>query len=326
MSGTIKCNICGNTENNNVHQVREMMLGLRDVFDYFECSECQCLQITEIPDNISQFYADNYYSFNYTPPYEKRFIKRNKVKLLDKAFIEDKKFLAWLILLTNKKLIERKQWFEPVSGRITSKTRFLDVGCGAGHFLHLLWNAGFTNTVGIDPFIAKDIEYEDGLKIQKKFIFDIDEKYDYISLSHSFEHMPNPIEVMKKISEILSDGGTCMIRIPVFPNYIWEKYGTDWAQIDAPRHFYLHSVKSMQILAEQAGLKIEEVVYDSWEFQFWGSEQYKNDIPLKSELSYESNPQKSIFTDEDIKNYKMESKKLNQLKQGDQATFYLKKA
>jgi len=33
--------------------MREMMYGFRDEFIYIECSECGCLQIAEIPEDIS---------------------------------------------------------------------------------------------------------------------------------------------------------------------------------------------------------------------------------------------------------------------------------
>jgi hypothetical protein len=99
----------------------------------------------------------------------------------------------------------------------------------------------------------------------------------------------------------------------------------DWAQIDAPRHFYLHTLKSIEILCRQAQLGINRVVFDSSEFQFWASEQYKMDIPLRSEKSYVNNPTSSMFTGDQISQYKALAAKLNGQQQGDQAAFYLTK-
>ena len=42
------CNICKNGLG-KIHQVREMMFGFRDVFEYFECSGCGCLQLINPP-------------------------------------------------------------------------------------------------------------------------------------------------------------------------------------------------------------------------------------------------------------------------------------
>jgi len=97
-------------------------------------------------------------------------------------------------------------------------------------------------------------------------------------------------------------------------------------QLDAPRHLYLHSIKSMETLANPVGLKISQVIYDSFAFQFWGSEQYQQDISLNDERSYAVNPKQSFFTEEQIKDFTKRSKVLNQKNQGDQACFYLTKA
>jgi hypothetical protein len=81
----------------------------------------------------------------------------------------------------------------------------------------------------------------------------------------------------------------------------------------------------MNELAEQKGFKLENVVYDSFAFQQWGSEQYKKDIALHDEDSYAVNPDKSPFSSADIKEFETHSNELNASKSGDQAAFYLRK-
>ena len=51
----MKCKICDNSENLQEYKVKEMMFGFREEFHYFECTKCNCLQIAEIPSNISKF-------------------------------------------------------------------------------------------------------------------------------------------------------------------------------------------------------------------------------------------------------------------------------
>lgn len=59
----MQCRICGNQQNNKEYEVQEMMLGYKDSFLYLQCSMCDCLQIEEIPSDISKYYSDNYYSY-----------------------------------------------------------------------------------------------------------------------------------------------------------------------------------------------------------------------------------------------------------------------
>jgi hypothetical protein len=70
---------------------------------------------------------------------------------------------------------------------------------------------------------------------------------------------------------------------------------------------------------------LKETVYDSFAFQYWGSEQYLKDIPLNDERSYAVNPYKSIFSEHKISEYAIRSKALNAEQQGDQAAFYFHK-
>ncbi|HJH26402.1 MAG TPA: hypothetical protein C5S37_06415 [Methanophagales archaeon] len=180
--------------------------------------------------------------------------------------------------------------------------------------------------VGVDPYIDEEVINRD-VKILKKTIHELPDrqKFDLIISNHSFEHIPDQLETLVKVSKILSENGVCLIRMPVRTEYIWNRYGVNWVQIDAPRHFFLHTLKSFELLVKKSGLIIQDVIFDSTEFQFWGSEQYKRDISLMAENSYSVYPKKSIFTNEQIKEFKKMAKGLNMNKKGDQAAFYLTK-
>ena len=208
--------------------------------------------------------------------------------------------------------------------KINYNSRILDVGCGAGNLLYSLNEIGFKNLVGVDPYINEEV-IDGNVKILKKTVHELPDrqKFDLIISNHSFEHIPDQLETLLKISKILSEKGVCLIRMPVKTEYIWNRYGINWVQIDAPRHFFIHTIKSFTYLAKKAGLVIKNITFDSTEFLFWGSEQYKRDTPLKTEDSYSVNPKKSIFTAKQIRKFRKMAKELNMNKQGDQAAFYL---
>jgi hypothetical protein len=130
--------------------------------------------------------------------------------------------------------------------------------------------------------------------------------------------MADPKEVVNHISRLLSPEGCALIRIPVSDSNAWHKYRECWVGLDAPRHFFLHNHKSMGILLENTDLKIDEIVYDSTEFQFTGSEKYLRDLPF--------NTPDTIFSKDELRKFKKEAKLLNNNNQGDTACFYLKKS
>jgi hypothetical protein len=113
--------------------------------------------------------------------------------------------------------------------------------------------------------------------------------------------------------------------MPVKTTYIWKKYGVNWVQIDAPRHFFVYSTKSIEIMLKKTDFHLEKVVFDSTEIMFCGSEQVKRGIPFNANNSWIKNQKKSIFTKKQINEYKNHAEVLNNENCGDQAIFIIKK-
>jgi len=317
----MQCKICGNTDNNTVYQAKEMMLGYRDTHDYFQCHECECLQLVNVPDNLPDYYPKDYYSYS-TVGFPRGL---KKSLLAQRDYYAATGHGSWLGKLLAKYRPETKlATLQPTD--INRQSRILDVGCGAGHLLYALKDAGFSNLLGVDPFNEGDIDYKNGLLIAKQTLEETEGKWDLIMMHHSFEHISEQHETLRAAAERLNDNGYCLIRVPTVSSWAWEHYGVDWVQLDAPRHLYLHSIKSMTLLAKECGLQVANIVYDSFAFQFWGSEQYEQDIALHDKNSYAVTPDNSSFSVEQIAAYTKQANLLNHKKQGDQAVFYLTKA
>lgn len=316
----MQCRICNNTDHNKTYTAKEMMLGLRDEHVYFECADCGCLQIADVPENLPEYYPDDDY-YSYEKIKGSKGIKGSLIKQRDRFAATGKGFIGKLM----QGLQPHDKLPSIAHANVSLDSKILDVGCGAGHLLHSMQDAGFNNLLGIDPFNAEKINYDNGLQIDQKSIHEMqgDAQWDLIMFNHSYEHVFDQHEVLQKVHQLLKPGGMCLIRVPTVTSWAWRTYGVDWVQLDAPRHLFLHSVKSMHTIAEANGFKLDDVVYDSFAFQFWGSQQYQKDIPLNDAKSYAVNPDQSAFTGEQIKEFESKSKQLNKEKSGDQAAFYL---
>ena len=317
----MKCRVCSNNKNNRIISVKEMMIGTRELFDYLICNKCDCIQILNYPQNLNFFYSSNYYSLKTIKHSKENFLKKSLKKLRNNYTIFNKSFTGQLIYY----FFPNKQFRFLSNINLNYNSSILDVGCGNGEFLLELNKMGFNNLLGIDTYLDQDIDYSDNLKIIKKNLKDINSTWDVVIFNHSFEHFFDPKSVFKQVNRILNVNGVCIIRMPIVPCYAFEKYQENWVQIDAPRHMIIHSIKSINFLIKEYKLKLLDIKYDSDEFRFWGSIQYKNNIPLTSSNSYFNEKRKSIFSSSQIKVFKKKAKDLNIKEIGDQCIFYLKR-
>ncbi|KPK13782.1 MAG: hypothetical protein AMJ67_17025 [Betaproteobacteria bacterium SG8_41] len=314
------CKVCGNEEGNIPYTAREMMYGTREAFPYFQCKSCACLQILEFPENMRPHYPRRYYSLEIYDGRKFKGLAGQFRKLQYRASVFPSGVLAALL---NGVLGKREYWIFEGLG-VAQKSRILDVGCGNGRsFLYPLAEIGFVGLMGCDPFLEQDIHYANGLRIRKGSVHEMSGTWDVITYHHSFEHVADPQAQLNRVAELLAPGGLCIIRIPTVSSWAWEHYRTNWAQLDAPRHFFLHSRESMERMAAQAGMELYGVVYDSNHFQFSGSEKLVNDVPLSAPCT----PGLVNAVKRKIKKmgYARRARQLNRSGRGDQAAFFFRR-
>lgn len=313
------CKICGNGSNIKIFVLKEMMYGTRDKFEYFQCSVCDCIQIVNIPENMDKYYPSDYYSYNIRDEslkvdlfrsYQCRSIIGAANSLMGRLLTHNYKYPSYYNYLKELKLYNRK-------------ARVLDIGSGSGELLKDFYKVGYKNLTGVDPYIKQEITYNKNFRILKRSLFDLDATYDCIMMHHSLEHMDNHHEVMKKLHSVLSKAGRMLIRIPIVSHPLMDQYGTNVVSLDAPRHFFIHSRKSISLLLNQNGFKIDKIVFDAHEFSFWASEQYKKNVSLHN--NPESFLVKKRFSDNEIEKFKNEIKKLNDAGESDNVALYVSK-
>ncbi len=312
------CKICGNESENRQHMAKEMGFGLRETFEYLECGACGCVQLVQIPEEMARYYPPEYYSF------QKHGRLKTFVRHKWSAFGLGRRsalgaFFSTLFAPNGSTQAIRR-------AGISNGARILDIGCGSGRLLLDLAYLGFTNLTGADPFIRQDLVYDNGVKVFKRPLLEMPGQFDLIMLHHSYEHMDRPAEAMVQVKRLLSPGGQIIIRIPVASSYAWREYGVNWVNLDAPRHFFLHTFRSIEILAGQAGLQVFQVVHEGNDEQFWASEQFARDIPSNDPRSLGASPIKRILHWPRIKAYKARAAELNRTGQGDLVCFHLRRA
>jgi len=318
---TTPCILCGNTTGNQLYTVKELQFGLAEYFEYQLCGACGSMQLQNVPTDLSRYYPnEDYYSFKLAMHIRKKPDLLRKIKAGYLLFGKNK--ILGSLLSIGYKMPEQYEWMKCAGAKYTDA--ILDVGTGNGSLLAKLFQIGFENVTGIDPFINSSHDYG-AVKIVKKDIYAVEEQYNLVMMHHSLEHMPEPLKVLKQAMKITKPGGCVLVRVPIMGNYGWQRYGLYWCGIDAPRHLFIPSAKEIKRLGERAGFIVEKFYYDSADYNIWACEQYKKGMPLHDPKSYMINAKESMFTKEDIRGFRAILKEEDQKENGDSAVICLRK-
>ncbi len=161
------------------------------------------MQISPTPSQeaITAFYANEFYSGDY-----KNFNDSSlEVQLENREFYEG----SWGDMAVNVSRILKK----PLPG-----LSLLDVGCGWGQALRFFADKGMI-CHGFDPAPeAVDYGLRHNLKLKHAGMDSMDvfnQKFDVVMLNNVLEHLANPVEAIKEISEkMLVPGGLVIIDVP----------------------------------------------------------------------------------------------------------------
>ena len=134
----------------------------------------------------------------------------------------------------------------------------MDVGCATGRFLNILKNKGWdTNGIELDVdiynaliakgFRVKNIPVED---------YELNERYDLITLFDVIEHITHLDDCFKKLNLMLSDKGSIVMVTPNIASIQKKIFGRKWFQFKPWEHISYFSPETMQRLAEKFGFKI----------------------------------------------------------------------
>jgi SAM-dependent methyltransferase len=319
MTDSFTCRICGVAAQSPPIIVREMMFGTREAFPYRECPACGCLQIESYPDALARYYPEDYYSFtaterrHYTPG--ERWLHHHRARHALGRFD-----LVGLGVTRLFGALEPHRWLKLAGAGFESS--ILEIGCGTGFVLRLLHRDGFQKLEGVDPFVPDETRTQEGFRIRHS-VSEARSGADFVLMSHSLEHMPDQKAQLAELGSVMADTGWACVRLPI-ASEAWRRFGAHWGQIDAPRHFYLHTVRSFRTLAEEAGFEIAHTLFDSSAMQFWWSEQNRRDIAFNDPRSHGLG-HGTLFSAEQVQAWEAEAVELNRTGQGDQATFLLRR-
>jgi SAM-dependent methyltransferase len=86
-----------------------------------------------------------------------------------------------------------------------------------------------------------------------------DQRFDFVTMFHVLEHLPNPRLGLQYAASLLKPGGTIIIQVPNIRSIQARVFGTRWYGIEVPRHVINFSPKALGHLFHEMGFEYELV-------------------------------------------------------------------
>ncbi len=154
----------------------------------------------------------------------------------------------------------------------TTRTNVLDIGSAMGTFLFAA-KPYYKKAIGLDvsaamaAFAAKSTGAIVYLKQFNEFVYE--EKFSLIHMSHVIEHIPNPVEWLKKAANMLDVGGILVVNVPnkfsmsfrlqhlFYKTGLKKQFSSTWNDSTrVPDNFYEPNVKIMLSLFKSNNFEI----------------------------------------------------------------------
>jgi 2-polyprenyl-3-methyl-5-hydroxy-6-metoxy-1,4-benzoquinol methylase len=200
-------------------------------FPYWECERCGVVFLWPVPEKIGRFYPPDYYAL---PPSRSELVRLS-------APHEAYKIDLLRLLAPHGRLVE--------------------IGPGIGGFAALAQDAGYdVEVVEMDARASEFLDHVVGVKVHHSDdpagTLRREGPFDIVAMWHVIEHLPDPFDTLRAISDALAPGGVAVIAAPNPQALQLRLFGSRWTHLDAPRHLFLIPIPTLVEAATALGLEV----------------------------------------------------------------------
>ncbi len=275
------CPLCRSEGATKLYRTGDALYGGADVFDVVRCKACGLVYVEDPPSDaaLPSFYPhDSYYAYKPPVPYslfESRALPaqlwypiKRSVLAWDFGYkhLRGHRSLAVCLHLPFLHWLRQRATFQlnVLLPRYVKDGTLLDIGCGSGMYLALMKALGWKRVVGVDinqealkrARQVLDIEVHCGSLPTLKLAAG---SFDAVTLSHTLEHVGDPVALLTEIHRLLKPGGQLAIVVPNIDSVSSRAYGVDWFALDVPRHLVSFNRRTLTAAVTQTGFTVESL-------------------------------------------------------------------
>jgi SAM-dependent methyltransferase len=249
----VPCLYCGSSDSELVDSARDYLTDNTLSFHVVQCRDCGLAYTSPRPvfaDLLKYFYPEEYVCYEEISPlghWRERQKYRARMKVLDP--------------------------FIPKKGRI------LDIGCGRGEFLSHLKKLTDWELFACEPKqeITEKVSSR-GIAVQNMEVIEAGfapNFFNAITMSHTLEHVPDPMNTLREIYRILEPGGIFLSEQPDFGSSMRKIFRGDWWGYHLPRHLTHFDFSTLTRSLKNVGFEIKYIrscirpACSPWSFQIW---------------------------------------------------------
>ena len=145
----------------------------------------------------------------------------------------------------------------PLLRRLKPAAFILEVGSGSGQLAAYLKKKGFNVEVtDISMDILEEIKRLYGIEGYCGSLEEIEfpHLYDAVILNNVLEHLPNPVQTLKRAQQLLTPRGLVFVEVPNIASFQFKIFKRSWFPLQIPQHLFHFSPASLQVISHQASL------------------------------------------------------------------------
>ena len=245
------CPVCRHEGSILYKDMKDYFLSTPGLWTINKCSNNSCSTLWLNPMPLEEEIWKAYQTYHTHSNANKKTTSDHIVSLIARLT----KLLVLPISILNGLYLQRKKLRTMFLGKTGG--RLLDVGCGGGRFLRRMKKNGWqVEGSDFDDQVANEVMDKYGIHVHIGDLKEInfsDNSFDAITLSHTIEHLYDPLESIKRCHQLLKKEGKLIVTTPNANSLSHQRYGKYWRGLEPPRHIQIFTANSLSNIIGQAG-------------------------------------------------------------------------